>query len=122
MANSEKAPELELADVIRDLAHGATNRQGSAKLAELIKACQATGKKGVLTLKLGIAVDPATKIAQLVAQFTTSRPEPTLPGGMYYTTSEGALVTDDPRQLNLDVTQLPTPRVVSINGSNNGGK
>lgn len=118
MADDER-PELDLADVIRDLAHGATNKQGSGKLTELIKACQATGKKGVLTLKLGIAVDPATKIAQLAAQISTTRPEPTLPGGMYYTTSEGGIVTEDPRQLKLPSVRLPDTKIVNIN---NGGK
>lgn len=105
MADDEN-PELDLADVIRDLAHGASNKQGSAKLAELIRACATTGKKGVLTLKLGIAVDPATKIAQIVGQFTTS---------------EGGIVTEDPRQLKLPVTRLPDSKIVNIN-STNGGK
>jgi len=115
----EKNPALDLADVLRDLAHGAANRQGSAKLTELIQACKSTGKKGVLTIKLGIGVDPVTKIAQFAAAISTTRPEPTLPGGMYYVTNDGTLVTEDPRQLKMEVTQLPAQNVVSIT---NGGK
>lgn len=107
--DNEDNPEFDLADLIRDLGHGATNRLGSAKLADVLNACRLTGKKGRVTIDIAVAAGP-DGIAEIRAAIKTTRPEAQLPGGAYYVTSEGALVTEDPRQ-----TKLPLPRSIPMN-------
>ncbi len=104
--DDDENPEFDLADLIRDIGHGATNRKGSTLLADLLKACQMTGKKGRLVLDFAISAGQ-DGIAEIRASLKTSKPEPPLPGGNYYVTKDGALVTEDPRQ-----TALPLPKVV----------
>lgn len=102
----EDSPELDLADLIRDLGHGSTNKLGSSKLSELLNACRLHGKKGRIKIDIAIAAG-ADGIAEIRASISTTKPEPTLPGGAYYVTHEGGLVTEDPRQL-----KLPEPRAI----------
>jgi len=119
VANNEAPEALDLADLIRDIGHGATNRLGSGKLAELLQACQATGKKGGLTIQIAVAAG-ADGIAEVAVAIKTSKPEAKLPGGSYYVNAEGKLVTEDPRQATLPLPRaVPAARVISID--NNGG-
>lgn len=120
MAKDNEDAALDLADLIRDLGHGATNRQGSAKLAELLNACRTTGKKGSMDMKLAISAGQ-DGIAEIRASIKSTKPEAVLPGSAYYVTAEGGLVTEDPRQLKLPVTKLGPQAVVPMH-SNNGGK
>lgn len=120
MKNDDDDPALDLSDLIRDLGHGATNRLGSAKLADLLNACRATGKKGSMTIVIGVAAGQ-DGIAEVRASIKTTRPEPALPGGNYFVNKEGALVTEDPRQASLPLPKVvPPARVINIDS--NGGK
>lgn len=110
---------FELADLIRDIGHGATNRLGSARLTEMLKACQATGLSGRITLDIAMRAGP-DGIADISVKIKTSKPEAKLPGGAYYVTAAGGLVTEDPKQLKLPAARvLPDAKIVNIN---NGGK
>lgn len=84
---------------LQEFGHGATNRQAGEQLARVVAACRETGKAGtlVLTLKVGAA----DNLAELKASIKTTLPQPSLPSGSYYVTEKGALVTEDPRQLQL---------------------
>lgn len=107
-------PELDLADLIRDLGHGATNRLGSGKLADLITACRMTGKKGVMTIHIAVAAGQDGS-AEVRAAIKTTRPEPALPGSSYFVTNDGQLVVEDPRQASLPLAKVFQPaRVISI--------
>lgn len=117
MANEQPDP-LGLADLIRDIGHGATNKLGTKKLAELLNACRATGKKGALTIQIGVAAGQ-DGIAELAINIKTSKPESKLPGGNYYLTDEGSLVTEDPKQLKLSPKVLDAPKVIHMQ---NGGQ
>lgn len=92
---------------LQEFGHGAANRQASEQLCQLIKACRETGKAG--SLQITIKAGAADQLAELKASIKTTMPQPSLPGGSYYVTADGALVTEDPRQLN-----LPAPRVLDL--------
>ncbi len=108
MANEPEPEALDFSDIIRDLGHGATNKQASRLLAELVNACEATGGKGKLTLT--ISVGAGGGLAEIAASAKATVPQPKLPGGTYYSTKTGALVTEDPRQGKLPLKSIaPTP-------------
>lgn len=102
-----KAERFDFAQWLEEFGHGATNKVLSERLAEIVHACEQTGQKGQLTLK--IAIGAAGGLAELRASVAFKRPEAPLPGGTYYTTVDGALVDEDPRQLS-----LPTPKVIDV--------
>jgi hypothetical protein len=98
--------ELDFADLIRDIGHGATNREASDLLREIALACQETGKQGTLTIKVTAEMSHQG-IVELHAALTTKKPAAPLPGGSYYVTKSGGFVTEDPRQSSLPLTVLP---------------
>jgi hypothetical protein len=99
-----KTDGFNFAQWLEEFGHGATNKVASERLAEIVKACELTGQKGQLTIK--IAVGAAGGLAELRAAIAFKRPEAPLPGGTYYTTSDGNLVDEDPRQLTLPATKI----------------
>jgi len=115
MANENLKPdaaEFDFAAFLADFGHGATNKLASAKLREIVQACAATGKKGALTIK--IVCGSVGGLAELRAAITITKPEPALPGGAYYVTETGGLVTEDPKQLKLPARVLDIAPVKNI--------
>lgn len=113
MSQHQNEPEFDFAEWLKEFGHGAVNKQLGEKLREVIIACASTGKKGGVTLK--IAAASLGGIAELRASVTVTKPEPALPGGSYYTTEKGVLVSDDPRQLKLPARVLDQPKIININ-------
>lgn len=112
----EKPPEgdeFDFAEFIREFGHGATNKQAGVKLREVVMACALTGKKGSLTIS--IAIGAGGGLAELRASVKTTKPEPPLPGGSYFTTDAGALANEDPRQLTLPKKVLDAAPIRTIN-------
>jgi hypothetical protein len=91
--------EFDFPTWLREFGHGNTAKVLGKRLAELVLAAEATGKKGKLTLTLDIASQGG--IAEVRAHVKATKPEPGLLGGAYYVTPEGKLVSEDPRQLKL---------------------
>lgn len=118
--DSNAAVEYDLADVIRDLGHGATNKLGSTRMREILKACrQNPGKKGALQLQIAMVATP-DGLVEMRASLSTKKPEPAIPGGAYYVTDDCGLVTEDPRQASLPLAKtVPAARIVNIT---DGGK
>ncbi len=107
MASDQDA--LDFADVIRDLGHGATNTQAGKLLAELLNACDANGGKGKIVLT--ISVSASKGLAEIAATAKATVPQPKLPGGTYFKTADGRLVTEDPRQAKLPLKILNMPPI-----------
>lgn len=105
-ANPE-SPQFDFAEFLAEFGKGATNRVASERMREVVKACAETGRKGAITIKLEIG--SAGGVAELRAKISVTKPEPSLPGGVYFATEDGALVEEDPRQL-----KLPVARVIDI--------
>lgn len=97
--------DFDFAEMLKEFGHGAVNRQASKLLREIVKNCEATGKKGKMVITF--AVGSAGGIAQLAADIKITRPEPALPGGAYYVTEDGGLVEEDPRQQKFPTRVIP---------------
>lgn len=110
MAKDTEPEALDFADVIRDLGHGATNTQVSKLLADVTNACEETGGKGKIVLTISVETD-GRGLASLAASAKATVPQPKLPGGTYYRTKTGGLVTEDPRQTTLGARILSIPGI-----------
>ena len=95
-------------------AHGSVNVQLTDKLREVIAACRNHGGKGAVTIKVGVAVKG--DMASVTFNVKTSKPEPEAPGMIYFTTEDGNLATQDPRQLKLNPKILNPPKIHTIKG------
>jgi hypothetical protein len=99
--------EQEFSDFLAEFGHGVTNRTAAQRLREVVQACRETGKKGSVTIKIDVAVSGG--LAEIKATVKASRPEGTLPGGMYFATDDGELATEDPRQTKLPLKVIDAP-------------
>lgn len=104
MSNNPESKEFNFAEFFEEFGKGATNRVASERLREVVKACAETGRKGKITITL--EVGSAGGVAELRAKISVTKPEPALPGGVYFATQDGALVEEDPRQLKLPVAKV----------------
>lgn len=115
----EKPVEVDFAQFLKEFAHGSTNQIATERLREVVAACQAIGAKGSITIK--VSVDAKQGLAEIKAAISVKKPEPALPGACYYTTEDGALLDEDPRQLKLPTKVLDAPaKLKTIEGGNNG--
>jgi hypothetical protein len=107
--------DFDFSKFLEEFGHGATNKQASDRLRKLVKACQETGRKGNLVLRIEVAAGAGPgALAELRASIKTTEPQPNLPGDTYYVTEDGALVTDDPRQQALPLKAIPINPITSI--------
>lgn len=97
----------DFAQFVAEFAHGSVNAQLSEQLRAVVAACRSHGGKGAVTIKVGVAVKG--DMASITFAIKTSKPEPEMPGSIYFTTEEGALATSDPRQLKLPTKIIDTP-------------
>lgn len=107
----------DFADIIKEFAHGSTNKLATERLREIVRACIETGSKGSITLKL--SVDVKQGIAEVKAALSVKKPEPGLPGQCFYTAEGGALLDEDPRQMKLPAKIIDAPtKLKTIDGGN----
>ena len=72
-------------------------------LAEVIQAVKETGKKGALTLKVGISPDERDpSVVVVTADTATKVPRPSLHGRLLWPLPNGRLSTKNPAQLEFD--------------------
>lgn len=100
---------FDFAEWLAGLGHGSTNQRAGDRLREVVTACRESGGKGKLVLTLDVSYDD---LADIKPSIKITKPDRKLPGGNYFATDEGELVTQDPRQLSLPATVLPKPRIV----------
>jgi hypothetical protein len=77
------------------------------ELSKLIAAVVSTGKAGTLTLKIGIKPSTAGALA-VKAAVATQIPKGLPPEALLWPTPDGNLVSDDPRQIKLDLKRVDT--------------
>ncbi len=88
------------ADVIRELGGGATYDELTARLAEVVAAVTETRKVGELSIRLKIK--PNGEAGVIVADEIKAKvPEPPRGDTVFFVTSGGSLVRQDPRQQDL---------------------
>lgn len=105
--------EPRFSDFLKEHAHGAVDRRITERLRELVVACNETGSKGAIAIK--IAVGAKGGMAQVEISVKTNKPEGALPGGIYFATDDGVLVDEDPRQTKIAFKSIDKPsRVIDI--------
>lgn len=98
---------------LQDFADGRLDDRLTERFAELVAACRETGKKGGLTIKIN--VKPEGTMSHVTFDLKANLPEHPLPGHSFYSSENGELTTEDPRQLKLPGKILHAtgvPRVV----------
>ena len=105
-------------DVLTDLDDGKVHARATALLAELVTAVMETGKKGTLHLKLNVAKQG--QMALVKADLSARKPEPAVEVSAFFTTEDGELRRDDPRQLKLREVAVDKPAKLRTVGASAG--
>lgn len=94
-----------ITDTLRLLDGGAFLDRCSDELAALVKAVEATGKTGKLTLTLDLKT-VGNGAVQITPKVNAAVPEPKPDTTLLWATVEGNLVLDNPNQQKLDLRQV----------------
>lgn len=93
------------ADVLRELGAGSTYENLTIQLAEVVEAVIDTRKPGELMIKL--KVKPNGEDSVLIADEIKAKvPEPVRGDSVFFVTSGGSLVRQDPRQPDLPLRRV----------------
>lgn len=93
------------ADVLRELGAGSTYDDLTAQLAEVVEAVVQTRKVGELSIKL--KVKPNGEGSVIIADEIKAKvPEPARGDSVFFVTSGGSLVRQDPRQADLPLRRV----------------
>lgn len=88
-----------ITDVMRDIRKGRAVDEASEQLAEVVRAVQATGKAGSVTIKLTVEPKPGEGDAFVIKPEVSAKiPRPKLPDAIFFATDDGDLVREDPNQ------------------------
>jgi hypothetical protein len=91
---------------------GAFNDECGAKLAEVIKGVEETGRPGKLTITLDLK--RAGAALQVIAKCTDKTPEEVADADLFWSTVDGNLSIENPAQRKLDLQPVPsTTRVLN---------
>lgn len=116
-SNRPDDPAFDFADFLATFAKGSANTALTKRLTEIVQACRETQGKGSITLKLTIGCQGG--MSEVKAKISYSKPDPAVPGAVFFTTEDGALVEDDPRQLKLPAKVIDIQPVRTINPNPN---
>lgn len=109
LQEQEPAQVRPFAAVLQDLNHGTVADDASRLMQELVAAVRKHGKKGGLTLKLGVAPMKGNERALLIsASVSTSLPQAEPVVAPFFADKDHNLVRDDPSQLALPLREVPT--------------
>jgi hypothetical protein len=108
ITQSEETPGIALVNLILNHGERITAEDLGTKLADVVTAVQARGKKGALTIT--IAVEELKGSGQLAVAITgkTTMPKPDTRSGIYFVRG-GQLTRHDPRQMTLEGLTVITP-------------
>jgi hypothetical protein len=92
----------DMAKMLASMGGGAVNERLSALLNELTLAVQEHGKPGKITLTIGVKPEGGVgSMIGIVVKSSVTKPQPALPGAIYFAADDGTLHVDDPRQMKL---------------------
>lgn len=98
-------PIRPVTDVLLRAKNGTLIPEASEKMSELVKRVDQTGKPGTLTIKLSVRKGPAGSLA-IEATSDLKLPKEEKIETLMFPTPEGNLLTEDPRQGNLELRQV----------------
>lgn len=108
-----------ISEHIRTLNNGGVNADATEALAEVIKRVRETGKGGAVTITLKVAMmnerdeNAVTILASVASKMPAFRPV----AAILYSTADGDLIKDDPRQRKLplqDVSAQPRGPAIEV--------
>ena len=94
-----------ITDTLRHLEAGCLIEEASELLAELVKAVDATGKDGSLTISIKLRKATAGALA-VTGNVSIKKPAEPAIESLLFATPEGNLLTEDPRQTKLDLKPI----------------
>lgn len=97
-----------ITDVLRRLKSGTLIDEASAKLAELVKKVEETGKSGEITIKIKVSMAPAGAMA-LAGEVATKLPKESRIETLMFPTPDGNLEIEDPKQPKLPFIEPVKP-------------
>ena len=101
--------EFDFTEFLAELGHGAINQQAGQRVRSLVRACIEHGGRGKMTVTIDVKAG-SNGLVEVKAGVKATEPSPTGVSASYFTTTEGALVTEDPRQTSMPARILqPTP-------------
>jgi hypothetical protein len=88
-----------ITDVLREIRKGRVVDNASERLAEVVRAVDATNKPGKLTIELTIEPEKGGGSQKTIsAKVTAKIPNEELPKGIFYSDRDGDLIRSDPDQ------------------------
>lgn len=93
------------ADVVRELSSGQVYDDLTTKLGEVVTAVLETRKAGELGIKLSIKPNGDGSV-RVIADVKQKVPEPPRGETLFFATSSGSLVRNDPRQTELQLREI----------------
>lgn len=93
------------ADVVRELAAGKVYEDLTTQLGEVVTAVLETGKVGELSLKLSIKPNGEGSV-RVLSDVKQKVPTPVVGETLFFATSSGSLIRNDPRQSELPLREV----------------
>lgn len=93
------------ADVLRDLAAGQVYDDLTSSLGEIVTAVLETRKAGEMTLKIKVKPNGEGSVV-VAAEMKNKVPEPAKGETLFFATSSGSLLRNDPRQAAFDLREV----------------
>jgi hypothetical protein len=97
---------------LREVRAGFAMNELSEGLAKLVESVRASGKSGKLVLELKIK--PASKgetVCVLIEDdITVKCPKPEKASSIFFTTEDNQLQRNDPRQMTMELREVPAPK------------
>ncbi len=91
-------------DIIREINKGAFAEEITRELANLVPACRNASAPGAITIVLKLKPGKrGSNVVEVVPSFKVSAPKSEVPTEIFFATSGGALVRDNPDQKKLDL-------------------
>lgn len=108
--NQTKPTNNAFLSMMGELRKGMAVSELSDSLAEVVKCCRDTGKKGTLTLKMEFIPSSGGETCLVTCEHTTKEPQKEKTSTTFFTTDDNLLVRNDPHQrelFNVVVGQQP---------------
>lgn len=105
------------ADVVRELSGGRVYDDLTTMLGEVVTAVMETGKAGEVTLKIAVKPNGEGSV-RVLADAKNKVPTPPLGETIFFATSAGSLIRNDPRQPELPLREVKTEQAPLKEASN----
>jgi hypothetical protein len=107
-------------ETLRTLQNGTLLDEAADKLSELVLAVDATGKPGKLTIEISLKRASSMTLAA-TGKIKLTKPAEPVVEALLWPTPEGNLLSQDPRQQNLDLKSVVLPSAADLSVNQRAG-